>query len=81
MSRLVPQTLSLVLQTPRGRARMNHLYTIEQLFAERLFRIPDYRRGYAWGEQQLDVFVEDVELLPEQKRSLHRDDRHEPGGT
>ncbi len=46
---------------------MNHLYTIQQLFAERLFRIPDYQRGYAWEEQQLEEFVEDVELLPEQK--------------
>jgi len=46
---------------------MNHLYTIQQLFAERLFRVPDYQRGYAWEEQQLAEFVEDVELLPEQK--------------
>ncbi|HVS38152.1 MAG TPA: DUF262 domain-containing protein, partial [Gemmataceae bacterium] len=46
---------------------MNHLFTIQQLFAERLFRIPDYQRGYAWEEQQLEEFVEDVELLPEQK--------------
>jgi hypothetical protein len=38
---------------------MNHLFTIQQLFSERLFRIPDYQRGYAWEEQQLEEFVED----------------------
>lgn len=38
-------------------------YTIEKIFANRLFRIPDYQRGYAWEKQQCQDFVEDLELL------------------
>ncbi len=44
---------------------MNNVFTLEQLFNERLFRIPDYQRGYAWEEKpQLSEFIEDIELLP-----------------
>ncbi len=38
-------------------------YTIEKVFSNRLFRIPDYQRGYAWEKQQHQDFVEDLELL------------------
>jgi hypothetical protein len=43
---------------------VNNVFTIEKLFADRVFRVPDYQRGYAWEEQQLAEFIEDVELLP-----------------
>jgi hypothetical protein len=43
---------------------MNNVFTIEKLFADRVFCVPDYQRGYAWEEQQLAEFIEDVELLP-----------------
>jgi uncharacterized protein with ParB-like and HNH nuclease domain len=43
---------------------MNDVFTIEKLFTDRVFRVPDYQRGYAWEEQQLREFIEDVELLP-----------------
>ncbi len=42
---------------------MNDLSPIHSVFADRLFHIPDYQRGYAWGEKQLKDFVEDIELL------------------
>ena len=33
------------------------------LFPGRLFRVPDYQRGYAWTRQQLDDFWLDLEVL------------------
>jgi hypothetical protein len=46
---------------------VNNVFTIEKLFADRVFRVPDYQRGYAWEEQQLAEFIEDVELLPAER--------------
>jgi uncharacterized protein with ParB-like and HNH nuclease domain len=37
---------------------------LESLFKEKLFRIPDYQRGYAWGKDQLNAFWEDLVNLP-----------------
>ena len=33
---------------------------LDSLFTEKLFRIPDYQRGYAWGREQLDAFWADL---------------------
>lgn len=41
----------------------NQLHTLSKLFTERLFRIPDYQRGYAWTEKQLKDFWSDIEQL------------------
>ena len=38
---------------------------LDSLFKEKLFRIPDYQRGYAWGREQLDAFWEDLNNLPD----------------
>ena len=38
---------------------------LDSLFKEKLFRIPDYQRGYAWGREQLDAFWEDLINLPD----------------
>ena len=38
---------------------------LDSLFKEKLFRIPDYQRGYAWGREQLDSFWEDLINLPD----------------
>ena len=35
---------------------MKELYSLQDLFYQRLFRIPDYQRGYSLTEQQLDEF-------------------------
>jgi Protein of unknown function DUF262/Protein of unknown function (DUF1524) len=36
------------------------LLTLSKIFTERLFRIPDYQRGYAWTEKQLKDFWSDL---------------------
>lgn len=42
----------------------NSLESIQKLFNEKIFRIPDYQRGYSWSEQQLTEFWEDVLNIP-----------------
>jgi uncharacterized protein with ParB-like and HNH nuclease domain len=39
------------------------LHTLSKIFTERLFRIPDYQRGYAWTEKQLRDFWNDIQQL------------------
>lgn len=39
------------------------LLTLSKIFTERLFRIPDYQRGYAWTEKQLRDFWTDIQQL------------------
>jgi hypothetical protein len=41
----------------------NQLLTLSKIFTERLFRIPDYQRGYAWTEKQLKDFWNDIYQL------------------
>ena len=43
---------------------MKELFSLQYLFNQRLFRIPDYQRGYSWTEQQLTEFWEDIINLP-----------------
>ena len=38
----------------------SELQNLSQLFQNRLFRIPDYQRGYAWQQSQLVDFWEDL---------------------
>ena len=43
---------------------MDGVLTIEDLFAGRLFRVPDYQRGYAWETNpHLEDFIDDLEAL------------------
>lgn len=39
------------------------LKSLSKLFTERLFRIPDYQRGYSWQSKQLKDFWSDLEQL------------------
>lgn len=39
---------------------MNNLESISQIFQNRIFRIPDYQRGYAWRKEQLIDFWDDL---------------------
>ncbi len=41
--------------------------TLTSLFAESLFQVPDYQRGYAWGKDQLDDFIQDIDALVDEK--------------
>jgi len=34
--------------------------SLDSLFKEKIFRIPDYQRGYAWQKEQLTAFWEDL---------------------
>lgn len=43
---------------------MDDLESLQGLFTKRLFRIPDYQRGYSWTNQQLTEFWEDIINLP-----------------
>lgn len=45
--------------------KMNNLISLSELFDKRIFRIPDYQRGYAWQQPQLSDFWEDLWNLPE----------------
>lgn len=39
---------------------MEKLKSLDEIFEKRLFRIPDYQRGYAWETKQLTDFWEDL---------------------
>ncbi len=42
----------------------NELKSLGAVFSNRIYRIPDYQRGYAWGDSQLEDFWEDIVNLP-----------------
>ena len=39
---------------------MKELQSLDDIFNKKLFRIPDYQRGYAWGKKQFVEFWEDL---------------------
>lgn len=43
----------------------NQLQTLDTIFNSRVFRIPDYQRGYAWVDRQLTDFWEDLKRTVE----------------
>ncbi|MDL2330939.1 DUF262 domain-containing HNH endonuclease family protein [Odoribacter sp. OttesenSCG-928-A06] len=43
---------------------MNELESLKGIFKDRIFKIPDYQRGYAWTTRQLKDFWEDLVNLP-----------------
>lgn len=45
----------------------NQLQNISKIFTDRLYRIPDYQRGYAWTEKQLRDFWNDIVQLESDK--------------
>lgn len=44
---------------------MSELKSLNDLFKNSIFRIPNYQRGYSWGEEQLNDFWEDLINLPD----------------
>lgn len=42
---------------------MEHLQSIQSIFRDQLYTIPDYQRGYAWEQQQWQDMWDDLELL------------------
>ncbi|WP_054876217.1 DUF262 domain-containing protein [Oxobacter pfennigii] len=43
------------------------LITLSKVFSERIFRIPDYQRGYAWTEKEVMEFWSDLLRLSDNK--------------
>ena len=41
----------------------SELRSLDTIFNSRAFRIPDYQRGYSWGEEQLEDFWDDLNRL------------------
>jgi uncharacterized protein with ParB-like and HNH nuclease domain len=46
---------------------MNVLKSLKTIFTNKIFKIPDYQRGYAWTKKELKDFWEDVVNLPTDK--------------
>jgi uncharacterized protein with ParB-like and HNH nuclease domain len=46
---------------------MDEPKSLNNLFKEKIFRIPDYQRGYAWQREQLKDFWEDLINLPDNR--------------
>ena len=44
---------------------------LRELFTNKLYKIPDYQRGYAWEEQQLKDFIQDIDALVDEKVGNH----------
>jgi hypothetical protein len=45
----------------------NNLKTLPEIFNNKIFRIPDYQRGYAWGDKQLNDFWNDLNNLDDNR--------------
>ena len=43
------------------------LQSLTEIFNQKIFRIPDFQRGYSWEEEQLEDFWEDIINLKEDK--------------
>ncbi|MBV5283419.1 MAG: DUF262 domain-containing protein [Paludibacter sp.] len=43
---------------------MNELESLKTIFKDRIFKIPDYQRGYAWTKRQLNDFWNDLVNVP-----------------
>ena len=44
---------------------MTELISLAEIFNQKILRIPDYQRGYAWQDDQLNDYWEDLMNLPE----------------
>lgn len=62
---------------------MEKLYSLKEIFNGKPLRVPDYQRGYAWGDRQLEDFWDDILNLREKRKhytgmlSLRKLDRKE----
>lgn len=45
----------------------NKLQSLTEIFNEKIFRIPDFQRGYSWENNQLEDFWEDLMNLKDDK--------------
>src|SRR5258708_38862321 len=54
---------------PRKLSMPTELQSLSKIFNSRIFRIPDYQRGYAWGERQLADFWSDLRRTTDTDRT------------
>ena len=47
---------------------MKDTLSLQDLFHDRIFRVPDFQRGYAWENQQVGEFLDDLALLDSSRR-------------
>lgn len=47
---------------------MDRPISLSSLFQKKVFRVPDYQRGYAWQEDQLKDFFEDLVNIPKSQK-------------
>ena len=47
---------------------MKDTLSLQDLFHDRVFRVPSYQRGYAWEKQQVGEFLDDLALLDSSRR-------------
>lgn len=45
----------------------NKLQSLTEIFNQKIFRIPDFQRGYSWGEDQLNDFWDDLQNLKDDR--------------
>lgn len=45
--------------------------TLSNILEGKIFKIPDYQRGYAWEEEQLNDFVQDIDALIDDDINSH----------
>jgi uncharacterized protein with ParB-like and HNH nuclease domain len=45
----------------------NNLKSLSSIFNDKIFRIPDYQRGYSWGNSQINDFWRDLQNLTNDK--------------
>ncbi len=45
----------------------NKLQSLTEIFNQKIFRIPDFQRGYSWEVDQLEDFWEDLQNLKPEK--------------
>ena len=45
----------------------SNLKTLSEIFNDKIFRIPDYQRGYSWGKHEVEDFWRDLENLGKDK--------------
>ncbi|MDP1817959.1 MAG: DUF262 domain-containing protein [Leadbetterella sp.] len=47
------------------------LFNIKEIFDGKIFRIPDYQRGYSWKEDHINAIWEDLMNLSETNSQIH----------
>jgi hypothetical protein len=56
----------------------NILTTVDELFKQHIFTIPNYQRSYAWEEEQLEVFIEDLRHQLNAHKATVADEKRKP---